>query len=228
MTAPAPKVSCLLCTHGRRAMVQLAIDSYLSQDYPEKELVVVDGSTDPIGDLVVGIPGLVYLYHSTEILAVKRNVGCRAATGEFIAHFDDDDWSAPARLSDQVALLQSKRWAEVTGYKSSFWWDRQKRQASRYDGVIWGAGVMYRRSYAMAHPWNERIVLAEDDDFLRPATHAGAVVATHAGDAFVATLHAGNAPRPVGLAPFWPVVPAAALPEGFRKAAGIERMEEGK
>ena len=39
-------------------------------------------------------------------VGVKRNLACEHAEGELIAHFDDDDWYAPNRLSIQVAALR--------------------------------------------------------------------------------------------------------------------------
>ena len=45
----------------------------------------------------------------------KRNFGAGRARGAVIAHWDDDDYSAPDRLEDQVGrLLQSGK--AVTGY----------------------------------------------------------------------------------------------------------------
>jgi glycosyltransferase involved in cell wall biosynthesis len=43
------------------------------------------------------------------------------ARGEIIAHFDDDDWSHPNRIAEQVALLQASG-ADVVGYNEALFW----------------------------------------------------------------------------------------------------------
>ena len=47
------------------------------------------------------------MYASTEkiTLGAKLNLACDYARGEIIAHWDDDDWYAPRRLSTQVEAL---------------------------------------------------------------------------------------------------------------------------
>jgi hypothetical protein len=49
---PIPQISCLMPTADRRAFVPLAIRYFLAQDYPEKELIIVDDGADSVADLV--------------------------------------------------------------------------------------------------------------------------------------------------------------------------------
>ena len=49
---PQPPVSCLMPTYNRRPFAARAIDAFLAQDYPERELVILDDGEDPIADLV--------------------------------------------------------------------------------------------------------------------------------------------------------------------------------
>ena len=229
-----PLVSVLLCTNNARAFVEtLALPSYRSQDYPNLELVIVEDGPGTILDLVEDIPGLNYirLAQGADTLSEKRNIGCRAAHGEYICHFDSDDWSAPGRVSEQVNALRGHPNDQVTGYGSNvLWYDFVDKQASRYTGSIWGANLTYWRSYALDHPWDETVTNAEDSAFLEPARIRNVVVSCDGGQNFVATLHSGNARRPIGQVfsvvgnvriPCWPVVPISELPEGFRGAVGI-------
>jgi hypothetical protein len=43
---------------------------------------------------------------------------------DIIAHFDDDDWSHPNRLTEQVALLQASG-ADAVGYNEMLFWRNQ-------------------------------------------------------------------------------------------------------
>ncbi len=57
-------------------------------------------ASTPVGDLVAGVPGVRYLQLPQRAsIGAKRNLACAEARGELIAHWDDDDWYAPARLS---------------------------------------------------------------------------------------------------------------------------------
>src|SRR4030095_9083631 len=47
-----PLVSCIMPTYNRRLFVPQAIQYFLRQDYPRKELVIVDDGSDPVADLL--------------------------------------------------------------------------------------------------------------------------------------------------------------------------------
>jgi glycosyltransferase involved in cell wall biosynthesis len=102
-----PLVSCIMPTRDRREWVRRSLALYARQDYRARELVVVDDGSDAVGDLVRAIvPGARYIrLRDRRSVGEKRNLACRAARGSVVAHWDDDDWYAPHRLSYQVAEL---------------------------------------------------------------------------------------------------------------------------
>ncbi len=110
-----PLISCIMPTKNRRAFVAQALRYFERQDYPNKELIVVDDGEDLVVDLISQYPYVRYLapqyMHS---VGGKRNIACEAAHGEIICHWDDDDWYAPTRLSYQVAPLLTGE-ADITG-----------------------------------------------------------------------------------------------------------------
>src|SRR3954447_10293322 len=103
----APLVSCVMPTRNRRRFVRQAIWYFLRQDYPEKELLVVDDGEDGVSGLVPADdrPRHIRLDQRAS-LGAKRNLGCELARGELVAHFDDDDWIGPGRLDAQVVELE--------------------------------------------------------------------------------------------------------------------------
>jgi len=215
-----PLVSVLLCHHNLRHMVKIAINSYLTQEYVNKELVVIDDGDEPISDLVQGIENCRYHFIPSKNLSQKRNAGCQASVGEFVIHFDADDWSGPLRIRDQVKALDNG--AQVAGYAQALWYDFVEKRASYYKGCVWGASLIYRRSYVLTHPWDESCPFAEDGPFLSLAREKDSVVSTDGKQNLVATMHSRNAHRAaVGLNDLWPYVGLDSLPEGFRKAAGV-------
>lgn len=54
------RVMCLMPTADRRRFVPQAIRYFLAQDYPEKELVIVNDGADALGDLVPANPCIRY------------------------------------------------------------------------------------------------------------------------------------------------------------------------
>lgn len=97
-------VSCiLLTTHPKRAAyLPDAVRSFRAQTHPDKELVVVNDGA-PLASRspdirVVNLPARGRRYTIGE----KRNVGIREARGEWLATWDDDDVSLPARLTEQL------------------------------------------------------------------------------------------------------------------------------
>jgi glycosyltransferase involved in cell wall biosynthesis len=107
--------SCILPTYNRRSFVAQAIDYFRRQDYPDRELIIVDDGTDPVEDLASHDPTIRYLrLDARQTVGAKRNLACREARGEIILHWDDDDWMADWRISYQVRrLLESG--AELCG-----------------------------------------------------------------------------------------------------------------
>ncbi len=147
-----PLVSCIMPTYNRRQFVPSALRYFLSQDYPNKELVIVDDGTDAVGDLLPADPQGRYIrLPSGQTIGAKRNFACEESSGLLIAHWDDDDWHAPRRLRCQVeSLLQAK--AEICGLKTLLSCNTRTDQSWRYtypDGQrAWlsGSSLLYTRA----------------------------------------------------------------------------------
>jgi len=110
-----PRVSCLMPTADRRRFVPLAVRCFLAQDWPNRELVVLDDGVEPVADLLPSHPDIRYLrLPPGNSLGAKRNLCAEAAGGEFLMHWDDDDWMAPHRIRSQVEDLLAQD-AEIGG-----------------------------------------------------------------------------------------------------------------
>ena len=101
-----PLVSCIMPTRDRPAFVAQALRYFLRQDYPERELVVVDDGSRAVAELLPDDDRFHYVRLDRRTsLGRKRNLACKVARGELIAHWDDDDWMSSRRLSLQVEAL---------------------------------------------------------------------------------------------------------------------------
>ena len=202
-----PLVSCVMPTHDRRRFVPLAIRYFLRQDYPRAELVIVDDGADPVADLVPAHPAV--RYHRLEgrrVLGAKRNLACELAAGEIIAHWDDDDWSAPGRLSVQAGALEASG-AALSGTRSLRFYEPASRRAWRYEWPRsrrpWAAGtsLCYRRSLWERSPFAE-VAAGEDARFVwRSAVTSIADVSE--SDCLVALIHDGNTVPKSGRGAYW-------------------------
>lgn len=177
-----PPVSCIMPTYNRRGFVPLALRSFLAQDYPRKELIVVDDGDAPVGDLVEGLPGVRYLrLGGRATIGAKRNLACGLAEGQIIAHWDDDDWYAPDRLRYQVRPLLAGE-ADITGLYNSFvlelpggaFWTTQPQLHRRmFVGDVHGGTLVYRRELVDEGINYPEINLAEDAWLLHTAVGRG-------------------------------------------------------
>ena len=191
-----PLVSCLMPTADRRRYVPLALATFLEQDYGPRELIVLDDGHDPIADLIPPDPRIRYLYlRAGRSLGEKRNEACRLARGDILVHWDDDDWSAPWRVSYQVAELQ-RHAADVCGLDRLWFYDPDRDLAWRFrypaGRTPWLAGstLCFRR-----HLWERRPFpnLSVGEDTLWIAEAVGARVLPLArDDFFVARVHEHN------------------------------------
>jgi glycosyltransferase involved in cell wall biosynthesis len=128
-----PLVSCIMPTADRRVFVPQSIRYFLSQDYPNRELVVVDDGADPVADLIPQDARIHYVrLPGRQTVGAKRNIACEHARGKIIAHWDDDDWIASWRLSYQVEALSEAVGNSVCGLSSLLYFDPANQRAWFY------------------------------------------------------------------------------------------------
>lgn len=89
------------------ATISNALVSVLTQTEPPEEIIVVDdGSTDATGEIVRGFGSAVRLItQPNQGSAVARQTGTVAATCDYIAYLDADDWWPTDKLSVCRAIL---------------------------------------------------------------------------------------------------------------------------
>ena len=95
--------------YNARPFIEDSIQSVLSQDYPDIELIVVDdGSKDGTPEVAEKFGNRVKVLRQTNAgPAAARNRGIAAASGDFIAFLDADDIWLPGKLASQVQYLQA-------------------------------------------------------------------------------------------------------------------------
>ena len=95
-----PRFSVILPAYNAAATLARAIESVLEQSWPAHEIIVVDdGSTDHSASVAQGFGAAVTLLRQPNAgVSAARNAGARAASGDWLAFLDADDWYYPQRL----------------------------------------------------------------------------------------------------------------------------------
>jgi len=205
MADPTPLISCIMPTRDRPHFVAQAVRYFRRQDHPALELIIVDDGRPGVtadGDDRIRLIRL----DQPHTIGHKRNLACEASRGEFIAHWDDDDWHSPRRLRTELAtLLRSRR--DVVGISSvlhyapkvgSVWLRDYSRPAG--PGVAAGS-LLYRRSTWQQHPFPHTDT-GESDRFVR-AIPADRVLAIDDTSLYIVVIHGGNAGRQDWQDPRW-------------------------
>jgi glycosyltransferase involved in cell wall biosynthesis len=116
-----PGVSVVIAAYNAERYLADAIESCLQQTrVPNQILVVDDGSTDSTARIAESFRHRVTLVSSTANggVSAARNLGILAATSEWIAFLDADDWFLPRKLETQMAAAEANPAAQViyTGF----------------------------------------------------------------------------------------------------------------
>jgi glycosyltransferase involved in cell wall biosynthesis len=108
-SAPVPTFSVVIPLYNRAAMIALTIESVLTQDFADFEIIVVDdGSKDDPEPVIAAFEDvrIRYIRQDNAGGGAARNRGILAARGRYIAFLDSDDQFLPGKLSIMAAALR--------------------------------------------------------------------------------------------------------------------------
>ncbi len=178
-----PKVSVIIPTYNRLPMLMEAIDSVLTQDFEDFELIVVDdGSTDGTADEIRKMGGRVRLIQHPENRGVSaaRNKGILHARGKYIAFLDSDDLWVKGKLKIQAAFLDENPHYPLC-YTDEIWIRKGKRvnpmlKHAKYSGWIFekclplciispSSAMMRKTLFKKVGLFDEALPVCEDYDF---------------------------------------------------------------
>jgi len=109
-----PLVSVITPTYNRVELLPRAIQSVLTQDFGDLELIIIDDGSDDTPRVVGEIcdPRIQYVHREHKRgIGSARNEGLSRAKGDFIAFIDADDVWLPGKLRYQIELIQ--KYAQV-------------------------------------------------------------------------------------------------------------------
>jgi glycosyltransferase involved in cell wall biosynthesis len=198
-----PLISCIMPTRDRGDYVVQAVRYFQRQDYPDRELILVDDSRDDLAPRLPADPRIRCVRTPPGLsIGAKRNRAVRLARGEIIAQWDDDDWYGDQRLSAQAAPLLAGQ-ADVTGLEAGVFFELERWRFWRctpalhrrlFVGDVHGGTLLFRkRLWELAGGYPDRS-LAEDAALLRQMQRRGGrLLKLPNRDLFIYLRHGANA-----------------------------------
>lgn len=125
-----PRVSIILPFYNAERFLEEAIDSVMLQTHDAFELLLIDdGSTDGATAIAkaaarndpVRVRYLKHPDHANRGTAASRNLGLSEARGEYAAFIDADDRWRPAKLREQMAILDRRPDLDAVCGSANFW-----------------------------------------------------------------------------------------------------------
>ncbi|MGA0570375.1 glycosyltransferase family 2 protein [Variovorax sp. VNK109] len=191
---PDRLVSCLCITHRRVPMLRRAVTCFLNQTWPDRELLVVHEDID------ADTPAYVVALNHPQVrtlevpasphiaLGEKRNMAITAARGRFIATWDDDDWSAPARIASQMHVIAQSgvpvctlaQWVAYDQLLGQAWLTRQRP---------WEASLVAERAEMLPYPALDR---GSDRVVVEALSRAGKLAVADGPHLYVYLYHGAN------------------------------------
>jgi hypothetical protein len=173
-----PLVCAVMLTRDRPEMAARAVASFRAQTYAAKRLFILDTSANPNAndksqaDMDYATEEWFYgPYHTSLSIGRLRNYANQLAkswtgfiaesdTAKILIHWDDDDYSHPNRIGEQVGLLEYSG-AEAVGYVDMLFWREPNREAWFFTGgtknYALGTSLCYWRQ-----AWERRPFLNEN------------------------------------------------------------------
>lgn len=166
-----PLVSVIIPTCGRDSFLSKSLESVLTQDLPNVEIIVADDASSESTRRLCAKYGVSYVSQGRKGPAAARNLGVKNASGNLLAFLDDDDlWpegSLRARVerwredpSDRLVVGKVRRFREETEGEITF---LDSTETARHLLVL-GSTVLPRSSYLAVGGMDESLRMHEDTD----------------------------------------------------------------
>jgi glycosyltransferase involved in cell wall biosynthesis len=223
---PEPLVVCVMLSSNRPLMAARAVECFRAQTYPHKRLLVwIRGDFDSRYNSLTRADGKEFMVRNAQSpvsIGTLRNEANQhaldgiAGNADIICHWDDDDWSHPQRLAEQVYRIEMCG-GSATGYNQVPFWDERELcgqhetagftgdwPPSRIANETWlysnadptyciGSSLCYRADFWRSHPF-ENVSAGEDFRWwaASPREFCGESALQEDGARMVCRIHDGN------------------------------------
>lgn len=176
------RISIIIPAYNEEKIIKDTVNAFKSQDYRDKEVVVVVNNTiDATCEVAKECADKVLEYKENIGVCAARNRGVEASTGDILFFVDAD-----TRISKDTLLRISEATGEnifgstlgkgdnnsVRG-KIFFFFKNWIHRLGVYQGVVDGILFCHRKLFDKVGGFNEKIKIAEFSDFISKAKKAG-------------------------------------------------------
>lgn len=164
MYSDPPVVTAIMPTRGRPLFAAGAVQMFLAQTWPNKQLVIVDDLDARSFDSPPEGANVHYrLLEKRLTIGEKRNVAVAVGGGDILIHFDDDDIYSPDYIEHQVNHLLDSG-LDVVGYNEIDFLNEETGERWNYRNPRpIGATLCYWRRVWQEHPFSAKQVQEEYD-----------------------------------------------------------------
>ena len=124
-------VSVIITTHNRVELLKRAVCSVFEQSFPNIECIIVDDDSSDSTEVFCKTQNVVYIHipnNESRGGNYARNLGIKAAKGNYVAFLDDDDYWDKSKIEKQMQL--------VNEYGAKFVFTGQKHEIVDRNGAI--------------------------------------------------------------------------------------------
>lgn len=144
-----PTVCCIMLTRDRPEMARKAVECFRAQtcDPTRRLLFILD--TGYSYKKIIGASDSENEFHDWRPISAGKTIGelrnfANSESGsDIIIHWDDDDFSHPNRIAEQVALLQSSG-ADAVGFNEMLFWREAQLSGEDLEYFTPGEAWLYR------------------------------------------------------------------------------------
>ena len=153
------KITVIVPVYNMEKYIERCLKSLLSQTLEDIEIIVVnDGSTDKskeiILDFLESYGNIIYKEKENEGVAVARNYGLKAASGEYITFLDPDDY-IEKDMYEKMYNKAKEEEEEADLVECDFYWEYPNKKKQDVGKVYLGKKDMLVNVRVM--PWNKLI-----------------------------------------------------------------------
>jgi hypothetical protein len=187
-------ITCLCVTSGRVELLKKSVQCFLDQTYSQRELFVVHDPEDKATcKYLAGIKDsmvqpIVVPEFGLLPLGALRNISLKMGTGNYVATWDDDDWSHPARLEKQMRVIHETGLASCA-LKRLTLYDCESSRGYLSGNRAWENTLIAERSVLHYYP---NVAKGEDTPVVQRLVHDGQLTMLDAPELYVYTYHGQN------------------------------------
>lgn len=176
-------ISIVLPLYNGKHLVKKSIDSILQQTYTHWELIIVDdGSVDDGAAFIEeAYPFSKIIRQKNAGVAAARNVGIRAADGQFLAFMDQDDEWMPTKLQEQFELLNGDANCAFVTCNQVFVYDQDTVMPTYFNellfeehrGFVPSTLLIRKQALLDVQMFDESLKVSSDFELIRKLRNAG-------------------------------------------------------